>query len=265
MSSSSHTSRSALEPVLATYFRHRSSCLLMLAWPVVAWALLGRHVGPAASAIGFSVVASGVLLRLLAVRRIGRGARVHRAHASAGLICTGPYRWTRNPLYVAAGLMLVGLAALAGAGAFGAALMFFATIVIYTPVVAHEEKALSPLIGPAYQDYAGATPRWLGIPRAWQAPTDVDLTPWREVFRREKGLVPGSLAAVVGVVLLRSDFLSIASLFESTVRGLGLEPALGVGLGFLAGAAGNSWNVDRKRRRRARSSPTGVSENPSAS
>ena len=265
MSSSSQAPRTALEPVLATYFRHRSSFLLMLAWPVVAWALLGRHVGPAASAIGLSVVASGGMLRLLAVRRIGRGARVHRAHASAGLICSGPYKWTRNPLYVAAGLMLVGLAALAGAGAFGSALMFVATIVIYTPVVAHEEKALSPLIGPAYQDYARATPRWLGLPRAWQAPTDADLTPWREVFRREKGLVPGGLAAVVGVVLLRSDFLSIASMFESTVRGLGLEPSLVVGLGFLLGAAVNSWSIDRKRRHRARTSPKVATEDPSAS
>ena len=233
--------------LLTLCFRHRSSLLLLLAAPIVQACVRGGRLDPSAGAVGLLLVVAGVSLRLHASRQIGRGARVHRAHASAGLVCSGPYTWTRNPLYLAASLMVGGFAALAGAPALA---LSAATIAVYLPVILHEEEKLSELLGPPYQRYKLRVPRLLGRFYPMAEASDGPRVPWRNVFRIEKALVPGSLAAAAAIPLMRMGILPLALPIQALARSLGVGTDAVVAAGFLLAALGNSWKIERNQRRR---------------
>ena len=150
-----------------------------------------------------------MLLRLCAVRRIGRGARVFRAARERRADRVGALPLERNPLYLAAALMLCGLGLIAGAGWTAVALLP-ATLLAYTPVVLAEERALAELFGDDYARYLAQRAALDRVPRrprdaGWRARVG-----WREVFRREKRLVPGMLAAILAIVALRSEWIPAA-------------------------------------------------------
>jgi len=237
-------------------FRHRSGIPLLLTAPIVIAASGRRPIDPTSALLGLGVVAAGVSLRLLAIRRIGRGARVHRAHASAGLITQGPYRWSRNPLYLAAALVLCGLGLVAGLGGW-ATLLLAATPLFYTPVVMAEERALAAQIGEPFRDYVASVPRWLGRPRARVPAEDAAGVPWREVFRRERWLVPGCLIAAGATLALRGGMLPLAALLEPLARATGCSLGQLLAAGFGIALAGNAIAVElHQRRRRARRTAT---------
>jgi protein-S-isoprenylcysteine O-methyltransferase Ste14 len=76
------------------------------------------------------------------------------------LVAAGPYRWSRNPMYVGAGT------ALAGAALFyqSAALVAFAAgflVVAHLFVILYEEPTLERTFGARYADYRNAVPRWM--------------------------------------------------------------------------------------------------------
>jgi protein-S-isoprenylcysteine O-methyltransferase Ste14 len=91
----------------------------------------------------------------LAVRAIASG----HIRKNAELATTGPYAYTRNPLYLGSVLMAVGfvIAARNWWIALGAAIMF---LVIYIPVIKAEEVYLRGIF-PAYAQYAANVPRLL--------------------------------------------------------------------------------------------------------
>jgi protein-S-isoprenylcysteine O-methyltransferase Ste14 len=241
------------ETLLTILFRHRGGLLLLLAAPVVFAALRGRAMTWTSALLGIGLVAAGVLLRLSAVRRIGRGARVHRAHASAGMIASGPYRWTRNPLYLSAALMIGGFSALAGAG-WTAAALTLATLLVYTPVVLAEERALVSLFGATYEGYLASVPRWIGIPRSFGREPARPLVSWREVFHREKWLVPGATAAACAIAALNSNPYAA----EHIEFAFGLDLALVVSVAAIVVFAAHTVTVEARVRSRQgrRSLPT---------
>ena len=76
------------------------------------------------------------------------------------LVAAGPYRWSRNPMYIGAGT------ALCGAALFyqSAALVAFAAgflVVTHLFVVFYEEPTLERTFGARYADYRNAVPRWM--------------------------------------------------------------------------------------------------------
>lgn len=76
------------------------------------------------------------------------------------LVVVGLYRYTRNPMYVAVTLMLMGWAATSGANA----LWFYAACVAFAfhlRVVLAEEPWLARRHGETWFAYAKRTPRWL--------------------------------------------------------------------------------------------------------
>jgi protein-S-isoprenylcysteine O-methyltransferase Ste14 len=99
----------------------------------------------------------GAMLSLigLAVRAIASG----HIRKNAELATTGPYAYTRNPLYLGSVLMAVGfvIAARNGWIALGATIMF---LVIYVPVIKAEEVYLRELFT-GYEQYAANVPRLL--------------------------------------------------------------------------------------------------------
>lgn len=236
-------------PVSEAYFRHRSSVLLLLTWPIAAWTLGPRAPSTAEWWLGTALVVGGAALRLAAARCIGRGARVHSAAARGGLSTTGPYALTRNPLYLSAAIVLAGLALHAGA-AWQAGVLFAAVIVAYTLVVLHEESILRRTSGEEFVAYACAAPRWIGLPGAAPAVSNERMA-WREVLRREALLVPGLVVAVGTIALARAGTLPLGAFFQAVEGAL---PVTGAGLcagGLLLGAAANSITIERKRSRHA--------------
>jgi protein-S-isoprenylcysteine O-methyltransferase Ste14 len=78
------------------------------------------------------------------------------------LVVAGPYRYVRNPMYVAALLFLLGQAALYVAPS----LVWYAAgfaVVTHLFVVGYEEPALSRQFGADYEAYRAAVGRW--VPR----------------------------------------------------------------------------------------------------
>ncbi len=76
------------------------------------------------------------------------------------LVCSGPYRWTRNPQYVGYLVGYFGLALLANT--FWPLLLLPIVIVLLSLVViAREERYLQRVFGPEYVDYCRRVSRWL--------------------------------------------------------------------------------------------------------
>ena len=75
------------------------------------------------------------------------------------LVTIGLYRYTRNPMYVAVSLLLLGwAAAFASAGLFIYAVCV--AIAFHLRVVYGEEPWLARTHGEAWKQYAGRVPRW---------------------------------------------------------------------------------------------------------
>ena len=78
------------------------------------------------------------------------------------VVARGPYRWVRNPIYLAALLVVLGEAWLFASPrllAYAAAMAFC----FHLFVTGYEERTLARRFGPAYLEYRRAVPRW--IPR----------------------------------------------------------------------------------------------------
>jgi hypothetical protein len=109
------------------------------------------------------VAALGVLIRALASGHIRKNAE---------LAITGPYAYTRNPLYLGSIIIAIGFIIAARNIWIGiGALAMFAFI--YLPVIAAEEKYLRSAF-PGYDRYANQVPRLLPRLTPYRAETTVE-------------------------------------------------------------------------------------------
>jgi len=113
-----------------------------------------RYFGIIFLVLGFSLgLGSGLYFR-----RLGTNPR---PGAKATLIVTtGPFKYTRNPMYLGLTTMLIGTAILLGT--FSPVLVipiFF--ILVQTQFVLREEKLMEQWFGQPYLEYKKKTPRWL--------------------------------------------------------------------------------------------------------
>ena len=80
--------------------------------------------------------------------------------AASFLVAAGPYRFTRNPMYL--GMTLVGLAAALASSSAAAALMtLLAALIVDRVVIRREEAYLTRRFGMDYQAYRDKVRRWL--------------------------------------------------------------------------------------------------------
>jgi len=134
---------------------------------LVPWLILTRGgSAPVASFWpGLLLIAVGVGLYFWSVAnfaRVGRGTP-GPWDPPQRVVATGPFRWVRNPMYIAV-LMVVG----------GLGLLFESmAVLVYAVVLAiafqlfvvfYEEPTLRDLFGPDYDDYRRTVPRWLPRP-----------------------------------------------------------------------------------------------------
>jgi protein-S-isoprenylcysteine O-methyltransferase Ste14 len=112
-------------------------------------------------ALGTVLIAPGLLIRALASGHVRK---------NEALATSGPYAYTRNPLYLGSLLMGIGFAVAACSWWVGVALvvMFFA---IYLPVIRGEEKFLREKF-PEFDEYARRVPRM--FPRITPASAERD-------------------------------------------------------------------------------------------
>ena len=81
------------------------------------------------------------------------------------LVTTGPYAYTRNPMYGGVVLLMVGQGLLFGSrGVIIYGLCWLAAFWIFELVL--DDPFIAKRIGKDYEDYMRRVPRWVGLPRA---------------------------------------------------------------------------------------------------
>ena len=142
-------------------------------------------------AYGAILIVPGLLIRALASGHVRK---------NEALATSGPYAYTRNPLYLGSLLMGIGFAVAARSWWIGVALvvMFFA---IYLPVIRDEEKFLRSKF-PEFDDYARKVPRMLpGVIPAHIGDQDGGFSVELYLKHREYNALIGVLVLLVFVIV----------------------------------------------------------------
>jgi len=138
-------------------------------WAIVSARPLDRRIGLAlpewARLPGLVLVVLGAALALWCIGAfalVGRGTPAP-FDAPREFVAVGPYRYVRNPMYLGALLILVGVALFLG---WPSALAVAAGFVLlaHVFVLLYEEPTLERRFGASYREYKRAVERWL--PRA---------------------------------------------------------------------------------------------------
>jgi protein-S-isoprenylcysteine O-methyltransferase Ste14 len=110
---------------------------------------------------GGALIAAWLVLMLAAIRVMRReNASIRPDRPSQALVVTGPFRFTRNPLYLGLVFVYCGLAILLNA--LWALLLLPAVIVIMRRwVIDREEAYLERAFGAEYRDYKARVRRWI--------------------------------------------------------------------------------------------------------
>jgi len=79
------------------------------------------------------------------------------------VIATGPYRWVRNPMYIAVLAVIIGQAWLFMSLAIAVYALAIA-LIVHTFVVVYEEPTLTQQFGESYVTYRKEVRRWIPLP-----------------------------------------------------------------------------------------------------
>jgi protein-S-isoprenylcysteine O-methyltransferase Ste14 len=133
-------------------------CLLTLVVP------LGPGLGQAntlAFIVGLTFVLIGIALAALSVRRFHlAGTSIVPGEPSTALVESGPYAFTRNPIYIGFVLAYFGLAIML-TSLWVLLLLIPVLAILQRGVVEREEAYLERQFGEAYRKYQARVPRWL--------------------------------------------------------------------------------------------------------
>jgi protein-S-isoprenylcysteine O-methyltransferase Ste14 len=137
----------------------------LIPWLLAHSAQGSTPVSPVWMAVGLLPLALGVGLYLWcagAFTFIGKGTPAP-IDAPKALVVQGPYRWVRNPMYVAVLLVILGQAIVLRSSLLaGYALLFW--LAVHTFVVLVEEPSLRNQFGSSYDTYLRRVPRWIPRP-----------------------------------------------------------------------------------------------------
>ena len=128
--------------------------VLNLIWPF-------RFIPSALVLAGPVVVFAAVLLFLLSLREFrSHGTSVRGTERTTMVVRTGPYRFSRNPIYLAFVLFILGLSLWLNDLWLLVALAVFAAF-ISIMIIPREERFLERNFQPQYSEYKAAVRRWL--------------------------------------------------------------------------------------------------------
>jgi protein-S-isoprenylcysteine O-methyltransferase Ste14 len=126
-----------------------------------------RRPTPVRSVAAGAVAAGSVYVAVSAVRAFSRKhttVNPLEPERSTAVVTDGPFRYTRNPMYVSMAGVLTAHALLRGGWLPLVPAAAFVAVMDRIQIPA-EEHALSWSFGQTYDDYLATTPRWLGLPR----------------------------------------------------------------------------------------------------
>ena len=110
---------------------------------------------------GWGVLFCGAMLDVSAMITMARArANILPHRAATTLVTSGPFRFTRNPIYVGNTIMMLG-AAFAFANVWFLATGILAAVAVHQLAIKREEAHLAPKFGADWDAYASRTPRWL--------------------------------------------------------------------------------------------------------
>lgn len=170
-------------PLGALLFRYRAE----LAVPFLLAAIAAGRPSGWSFVAGLAVAALGEWLRIAALRHIGPKSRrtgSTGSGAARALVRSGPYAWTRNPLYlgniaIAAGVLV----------ALGRPLLLVGGLALvalhYRVIVRFEERTLEAEHGEAYRRYRAEVPRLLPRPPRGSPVHRLDLHPYLDILLPE--------------------------------------------------------------------------------
>ena len=115
----------------------------------VAWIAVPVFMG-----LGFAIIA-------LSFREFAKArTSVRPDRAANALIWTGPFRYSRNPLYLAVSFLIVGIGVWVNS-LWILVMLIPLFLVMSRAVIAHEERYLEHKFGQEYLDYKKSARRWL--------------------------------------------------------------------------------------------------------
>lgn len=110
--------------------------------------------------VGWSYNLAGMVLILVSMWLFRRHkTTINPGRAASVMIEIGPYRYSRNPMYVGLGLIQLGITIATG-NLWQAAIIPIALVLTRWHVIAREERWLAARFGDSYSAYCQRVPRW---------------------------------------------------------------------------------------------------------
>lgn len=127
-------------------------------WPVETLRDLPSAARYVAAIVLFLLGAAFAVPALLRFKAAGTNLPTYRP--TTALVTGGPYRWSRNPIYVGLSLAYAAIA-VAAAAAWSLILLAPLLVVMRYGVIAREEAYLERKFGAPYQGFKASVRRWL--------------------------------------------------------------------------------------------------------
>ncbi|MEP7037417.1 MAG: isoprenylcysteine carboxylmethyltransferase family protein [Acidobacteriota bacterium] len=158
--------------------------------------LVFARPAPMTLAIGGAIALLGILIRAWASGHIRK---------NQNLAVSGPYSFTRNPLYL--GSFILGVGFTIASGVWWLGLVFIALFLgIYLPVMRVEARELTEIFGADYKEYAGKVPLFFPRFTAYEASEtkfDMGLYLRYREYRAALGLLFAWSVLLVKAIFLR--------------------------------------------------------------
>jgi protein-S-isoprenylcysteine O-methyltransferase Ste14 len=127
---------------------------------VLQWRF-GGSIRPTLVTGGWLLMLIGAFILIWAVLTFTRAhTAILPSRPARTIVATGPFRYSRNPMYVALSTMYVGLSLLAGK-AWPLVLLPIVLVAVYAIVIRREEHYLASAFGDEYAAYRRRVRRWL--------------------------------------------------------------------------------------------------------
>ena len=111
--------------------------------------------------VGLPLLLAAGILFAFSLREFSRAdTPVRSVRPTTRIVSTGPYRFSRNPIYLAFTMLHLGIAVWVNSGWLLGTLVV-SLVVVSFGVIAREERYLESRFGDAYTNYKAAVRRWL--------------------------------------------------------------------------------------------------------